>query len=79
MLLKIVPVKIKTIRGSLSMMLFGELWLQNINMMKNAKNGHIGLIASDGDLILPVLSLYDLKIIIIKQPNQICVNKYNYL
>lgn len=57
MLLKIVPLKIKSILGSRSIILLGDACDHTINIVKNAIKEYNGRVASKNGLILPVLSL----------------------
>lgn len=59
---KIVPIAKKIILGSFSMILLGEWTIQIVEIIKSTAKGNKGLIASTNVRILPVLSLYDLKI-----------------
>lgn len=57
MLLKIVPVKMNTILGSVDMMSFGDFITHHNETIKNMVNGNSGRNDSIKVLILPVLSL----------------------
>lgn len=59
-LLNSVPVTKNTARVSMSIILFGDLAIQNMNSAKKVTNGKNGRAASIGVRILPVLYLYDL-------------------
>lgn len=59
---KIVPITKKIILGSFSMILLGECTTQIVEIVKSIVRGNRGLMASRNVRILPVLSLYDLKI-----------------